>query len=183
VPKAKPRRGSENTLPIPSCPTVVIGHPSSLSPDSRRRICAPSATTQGHQNALPIPSCPTVVIGHPSSFSQPIETRENRKEEVPPTPIRGQLIADRHGIKGKLPSFTEDYAEARLPTPYSVVILIPSPHCHPDPFDFAQDKGSAKDLCPKRTHVGPAKSPPSRHARHMLETVPSSRDIVSRWVR
>jgi hypothetical protein len=31
---------------------------------------------------------------------------------------------------------------------------------HPDPFDFAQDKGSAKDLCPRRIHVGSAKPPP-----------------------
>ncbi|MEO8327380.1 MAG: hypothetical protein ABI618_16125, partial [Nitrospirota bacterium] len=28
--------------------------------------------------------------------------------------------------------------------------------CHPDPFDSAQDKGLAKDLCPKRNHVGSA---------------------------
>ncbi|MDH5700519.1 MAG: hypothetical protein OEZ41_11215, partial [Nitrospirota bacterium] len=122
------------------------------------------------------------------------------------------------------------------------------PHCHPDPFDFAQDKGPAKDLSPaapahsdtRRPSVIPARSKresicsrhtrhllsgiylivilsssegsePSRtraqerlptpytprhsrqssagihlpllHARHMLETVPSSRGLVARWVR
>jgi hypothetical protein len=35
--------------------------------------------------------------------------------------------------------------------------------CHPDPFDFAQDKGPAKDLCPAVTHEGSANFPSRLH--------------------
>ena len=68
---------------------------------------------------LPPPSCPKVVIGHPSSSFQPIETRENRKEEVPPTPTQWRLITHVQGKNGTLAFVTADYAQARLPTPNS----------------------------------------------------------------
>ena len=41
----------------------------------------------------------------------------------------------------------EIYSNTVIPdVGYRESILFPN--CHPDPFDFAQDKGSAKDLCP-----------------------------------
>ena len=43
--------------------------------------------------------------------------------------------------------------------------LRPLSHCHPDPFDFAQDKGPAKDLCPTQPRTS------TRYARPSFPTL------------
>ena len=46
------------------------------------------------------------------------------------------------------------------------------PACHPDPFEFAQDKGSGEGSVPRWTAQVSAKSSPSRHARTHIEDRP-----------
>jgi len=89
------------------------------------------------------PSFPQVVSKNPSSA-------------FTPHPLQGRGVFPKRENSGGRSTISSQHIH--LPTPSSLQM------CHPDPFDFAQDKGSAKDLGPTqpRTSTGfPARSYPT----------------------